>query len=81
MKKFLKFVFGQFIKEFQAPSTQAGKSLRDGLFAGMAWLIVILLESVNNFDFGNYEFFAGAFLTGLIAKINRESRLIKREKE
>lgn len=78
MNKF-KQAFTLFIAEVQAPSTQAGKSARDGIFTGFAWLAVTALEQLNQIDFGGANFLIAAVIGAIIAKINRQTRTIKRE--
>lgn len=78
MNKF-KTAFISLWEEIQSPKTQLGKSSRDAVIFGLSGLAVLGLQYFDAIDFGSFDFIISSIVGGLVAKLNRETRTIKRE--
>jgi hypothetical protein len=63
-----------YLKRFQNPETEFGKSLRDGVLFALSAGAVAFLQSIDSIDFGAYNGLITALVGFLVPTLNRVTR-------
>lgn len=59
---------------FQSPTSALGKSIRDAILFGLASGAIILIQSIDGVDFGQYDVIVSAVAGFLVTALNRFTR-------